>query len=172
LGTNHPLSSFREAFHLKRWVVYTKPPFHSPEPLFRYLGRYTHRIGFANHRLLSIGPDSVRFTVRARDPLSGHRSVILSGPEFLRRLFLHVLPKGFVRIRHFGLYATSHQHSHLQHARRILAPPPPLHQNDSPPPPSPPRPVCPHCGHPLIRRLLPRSTFYSSSSTRAPPHVA
>lgn len=186
LGVIDPtlLDSLRTSLRQKRWVVYAKRPFRGPAPLFRYLGRYTHRIGFANPRLLSIGPDSVCFTVRARDPFTGNRKVRLPGPEFLRRLLLHVLPKGFVRIRHYGLYATTHRASRLARARPLLAASPvPPEARPSTLAPSRVRPLCPVCGHPLTRRLLSRTLLQSLSHgspfplpmpilIRSPPHVA
>jgi len=102
------------------WVVYAKPPFGGPEHVFRYLGRYTHRVAIANHRLVSLADGQVQF--RFRDRADGARSKILSldAVEFLRRFLLHVLPKRFIRIRHYGLLAGRNVHTKLLQARRLL----------------------------------------------------
>ena len=84
-----------------RWVVYTKQPFHRPEHVLQYLGRYTHRVGIANSRLLAVTPTAVTFRTR------GQEKVTLHPVEFLRRFLLHVLPDGFHKIRHYGLYASA-----------------------------------------------------------------
>lgn len=156
----------------KRWVVYAKRPLRGPAPLFRYLGRYTHRVGLANHRLVAVGPESVTFTVRARNPATGSRRVTLTGPEFLRRYLLHVLPKGFVRIRHYGLYTSTHRASRLARARQLLAPSPT--PTTAQPQTVPPR-TCPRCARPLVHFSLLRPLRLvraAPSPSRAPPHVA
>ena len=86
----------------KKWIVYAKPPFGGSAQVLRYLGRYTHRIAISNHRLLAF--DGQRVTFRYKDYAHGskQRIMTLDAVEFLRRFFLHVLPEGFVRIRHFG----------------------------------------------------------------------
>jgi hypothetical protein len=103
------------------WVVYTKKAMGGPEQVLRYLGRYTHRIAISNHRLVAF--DGVDVTFRWKDYAHGGKQRImpLEAPEFLRRFFLHVLPKGFVRIRHFGLLANRFRNRNLALARRLLA---------------------------------------------------
>ena len=88
--------------HCHDWVVYAKPAFGGPMQVLRYLGRYTHRVAISNHRLLAF--DQERVTFRWRDYAHGGKQgmMTLAATEFLRRFFLHVLPRGFVRIRHFG----------------------------------------------------------------------
>jgi hypothetical protein len=87
------------------WVVYAKRPFGGPEHVLRYLGAYTHRVAISNHRLVALHGDSVRF--RWRDSAHGNQKKLMSLPadEFLRRFLLHMLPRGFVRIRNFGFLA-------------------------------------------------------------------
>jgi hypothetical protein len=89
--------------HRTKWVVYVKAAFGGPLQVLRYLGRYTHRVAISNHRLLAFDGDRVTF--RWKDYTHGgkQRQMTLPAIEFLRRFFVHVLPKGFVRIRHFGL---------------------------------------------------------------------
>jgi len=163
-------ASFRHSLYQKRWVVFAKRPFAGPEPLFRYLGNYTHRVAISNHRLLSVGPDSVSFTVRARQPDSGRRKVTLTGLEFLRRFLLHVLPKGFVRIRYFGLYTSAHRATRLASARLLQSPPPPRNPKLSEVF-VPPILRCHHCGQPLVRLPLPPAHAPFKTS-RSPPYAA
>jgi hypothetical protein len=98
----------------KRWLVYCKPPFGDNEQVFRYLGQYTHRVGISNHRLISLDEHGVTFRTR------GDAKVTLAPNEFLRRFVLHVLPKGFVKIRHYGLFAASNVGTKLAAARALL----------------------------------------------------
>lgn len=107
-------AALRDALYKKAWVVYAKAPFGGAEQVFRYLGRYTHRVGLSNHRLLSMDEHGVRFRTR------GDKSVTLAPDEFLRRFLMHVLPKGFVKIRHYGLLASSHATTTLEMARERL----------------------------------------------------
>ena len=89
-----------------KWAVYTKEPFAGPEQVVEYLGRYTHKVAITNHRLINIDKYGVRF--RWRDYRDNIQKIMtLSGTEFLRRFCQHILPKGFVRIRHYGLLSTS-----------------------------------------------------------------
>ncbi|MGC2659632.1 MAG: IS91 family transposase [Bryobacteraceae bacterium] len=103
------------------WVVYAKPAFGGPLQVLRYLGRYTHRVAISNHRLQSFDGERVAF--RWRDYAHGNKSPImtLDAVEFLRRFFLHILPKGFVRIRHFGFLANRFRAKSLTLCRQLLA---------------------------------------------------
>ena len=107
------------------WIVYSKPPFAGAEQVMAYLGRYTHRVAIANHRLVSFDNGQVRF--RWRDYAHGNKNKImtLSGEEFLRRFLLHTLPPGFVRIRHYGLLGNRCRHAKLARCRALLGQPPP-----------------------------------------------
>jgi hypothetical protein len=104
----------RDKLYRTRWVVYAKPPFGGPEQVFRYLGRYTHRVGISNRRLVSLDERGVTFRTR------GENTAVLAPDEFLRRFLLHVLPRGFVKIRHHGLMAASNVTTSLAVARRLL----------------------------------------------------
>ena len=99
-------AAFRDRLYAAEWVVYCKPPFGGPEQVYRYLGRYTHRIAISNHRLIAVADGRVSF--HYRDYADGNRTktLTLPGVEFLRRFLLHVLPHGFVRLRHYGLHAS------------------------------------------------------------------
>jgi hypothetical protein len=100
----------------KPWVVYCKPPFGGARQVFHYLGRYTHRVGISNQRLIAIGPNGVTFATK-----NGEHTT-LPPDEFIRRFLLHVLPAGFVKIRHYGLLAASRVHRQLAEARHLLEP--------------------------------------------------
>src|SRR5580700_3276888 len=89
----------------KDWVVYAKPPFGGPEYVLQYLGRYTHRVAISNHRLVSFVDSKVTFRWRDSAHNNEQKLLTLTVDEFLRRFLLHVLPKGFVRIRNFGFLA-------------------------------------------------------------------
>ena len=108
----------------KPWVVYAKRPFAGPESVLQYLGRYTHRIAISNDRILGLRAGGVRF--RWRDYRDDNRNKVMTLPaeEFLRRFLLHVLPSGFMRIRHFGLLANRHRKEKLERCRALLAVPP------------------------------------------------
>lgn len=114
--------------YTKPWVVYSKPPFGDAQAVYAYLGRYTHRVAISNARLLDVDDHQVRFRTRHG------KSATLDPIEFLRRLMLHVLPKGFVRIRHFGLLAPSNVPTKLERARYLLQR---LTQSPCPPSPQP-----------------------------------
>ncbi len=102
------------------WVVYAKEPFGGPEVVLKYLARYTHRAAISNHRLLELEDGQVRF--RWEDYAHGGRwrTMTLSAVEFVRRLVMHVLPSGFVRIRHYGLLANRHRREKLALCRELL----------------------------------------------------
>jgi hypothetical protein len=108
------------ALRQKEWVVYAKPPFGGPEQVLKYLARYTHRVAISNSRLLKIEDDRVHFTWK--DYADGHKDKAMALPafEFIRRFLQHVLPSGFVRIRHYGLLANRHREEKLQHCRQLL----------------------------------------------------
>jgi hypothetical protein len=113
-------AAFVRKLHRHKWVVYVKPPFGGPEQVLRYLGRYTHRVAISNHRLLAFDGDTVTF--RWRDYAHGNvqRTMTVSAEEFIRRFLLHVLPKGFVRIRHFGFMANYQRSTSFELCRRLL----------------------------------------------------
>jgi len=103
------------------WVVYAKPPFGGPEAVLKYLARYTHRVAISNSRLLSL--DNGRVTFRYRDSKTGNqmKSMTLDAIEFIRRFLLHILPSGFMKIRHFGFLANRNRASALALCREHLA---------------------------------------------------
>jgi Putative transposase/Transposase zinc-binding domain len=114
-------TTLRQHLYAKPWVVYAKPPWGSPEQVLKYLSRYTHRVAIANSRLVFVGDGVVRF--RYTDYAAGGTTKVmeLSAEEFLRRFLLHVVPTGFVRIRHYGLLANRTRQDKLARARQLLA---------------------------------------------------
>jgi hypothetical protein len=162
--------AFRQQLSTKPWIVYAKPPWGSPAQVLKYLSRYTHRVAIANSRLVFVGEGVVRF--RYTDYASGGITKVmeLCAEEFLRRFLLHVVPPGFVRIRHYGLLANRSRQAKLTRARQLLAivaAPPPLSPvaelaSDTTPAPIPAAARCPHCAGThwrRIARLLPQRGF-------------
>ncbi len=91
----------------QRWTVYCKRPFYGPSQVIEYLGRYTHKIAISNHRILNIENGKVTFTAKDYRKGCKKHDIILSNSEFIRRFGLHILPKGFVRIRHYGILSSA-----------------------------------------------------------------
>jgi hypothetical protein len=166
VGGDEGLAQLREHAYRKAWVVYAKAPFGGPKHLVDYLGRYTHRVGISNHRLLSLTEQGVHFATKQG------KTATLTPDEFLRRFVQHVLPPGFVKIRHYGLFAAGNVSTRLAQARQLL-------EADRPEVPSAPAPSCappaacdlrdrmlaltgldiarcPRCQGPLRRVALPR----------------
>jgi hypothetical protein len=110
--------------------VYSKPPFGGPEQVLKYLARYTHRVAISNSRLLALTPSPLggegrgegTVTFRYKDYADEHRqkTMTLDAVEFLRRFVQHVLPKGFMKIRHYGLLASRHRAEKLRRSRQLL----------------------------------------------------
>ena len=114
-------AAFLATCRVTDWVVYAKPPFAGPAQVLEYLGRYTHRVALSNDRLVSLDAGQVRF--RWKDYARGNRvkTMTLPAEEFLRRFLLHILPAGFVRIRHFGFLANRTHTAKLARCRALLA---------------------------------------------------
>jgi len=176
LANPKAFASFLRPLFRHHWMVYCKPPFGSPQHVLRYLGRYTHRVAISNHRLVGLQDGQVTF--RWRDSAHGNqqRLMTLAVEEFLRRFLLHVLPPGFVRIRHFGFLAPRRRKALLPLCFQFLGQP-----TDLPPAPDqqpadeegllltlPPPSLwpCPRCGGPMI--ILERLTA-AEMYLRSPP---
>jgi putative transposase/transposase-like zinc-binding protein len=157
-------SAFLRTLFRQNWVVYAKPAFGGPEQVIRYLGRYTHRVAISNHRLISFDGSNVTF--RWRDYAGGNknRTMTVSAEEFMRRFLLHVLPKSFVRIRHFGVLANHCRSKSIDLCRKLLEMAPLVRSSES----APPNPswLCPRCQAPLIviLRLTAAQLFWRLSS--------
>ena len=104
-------------------MVFAKPPFAGPEAVLAYLSRYTHRVAISNRRLIGFDETGVTFRYKdyRRDGADRQRTMTLAADEFIRRFLLHVLPKGFHRIRHYGLLASAGRRVNLARARDLLA---------------------------------------------------
>jgi hypothetical protein len=134
----------------KDWVVYSKPPFGGPEYVLQYLGRYTHRVAISNHRLLSLAEGKVTFRWRDSAHHNEQKLMTLSVDEFLRRFLLHLLPKGFVRIRNFGFLANRRRATLLPLCFHLLGSPPQTEQDRSGSKDSSDLWLCPKCGAPMM----------------------
>ena len=154
------------------WVVYAKRPFAGPEAVLAYLARYTHRVAISNSRLIALDETGVTFTWKDYRAQGRERdkTMTLAAHEFIRRFLIHVLPQGFHRSRHYGLFANGGRAENLARARELLQVPPPqtepLTEADdradtlfSP---------CPRCGGPMI--VI--ETFEPGHAPRAPPPPA
>ena len=154
-----------------KWVVYAKPPFDGgPETVLTYLSRYTHRAAISNSRLISLDDNGVKFKCkdyRAKDR-NPWTTMTLAPGEFIRRFLMHVLPAGFHRIRHYGLFANGGRVENLARARELLDLPTPQGQtevtSEADEMPSLAQP-CPSCGGPMI--II--ETFEPGHAPRAPP---
>jgi hypothetical protein len=150
----------------KRWAVYAKAPFAGPEAVLAYLSRYTHRVAISNRRLIAFDNNGItsRYKDYRRDSADRQQITALGTDEFIRRFLLHVLPRGFHRIRHYGLLAGSARKAGLALARELLdvvAPP----DIDTPAEPDDFRPACPCCGG----RMIVIETFECWKQPRGPP---
>lgn len=130
-----------------RWVSYAKLPFAGAESVYQYLGRYTHRVGLSNHRILSATEEAITFRTR------GEQTATLHPHEFLRRFLLHVLPPGFVKLRHYGLMAPGNVNTRLAAARAVLQASRPVSAPASPTPVAAPEPSQAPSWHELLLRL-------------------
>jgi len=164
-----------------KWVVYAEPPFSGPRHVFSYLGHYTHRVAISNQRLVAFDGQTVTFRARNNEQPGSYRRVDLPAAEFIRRFLLHVLPKGFVRIRHFGLMASRNVKTKLEQACRLL-------QASQPTTETLPTEthlitwqqlllkltgtdltVCPYCGGTILRKPLPETLHVSTLATFSAP---
>jgi hypothetical protein len=155
----------------KNWFVYAKPPFAGPEAVLAYLARYTHRVAISNSRLIGFDERGVTFRYKdyRRNGRARFGTMTLAPGEFIRRFLLHVLPKGFHRIRHYGLLASAGCKTNIAHARELIAVPvpvmdPPAEHHDTDVVAGYRRP-CPCCGG----RMIIVETFERGSAPRGPP---
>ena len=160
-------SLLRQLFR-HHWVVYSKRPFGGPEYALRYLGRYTHRVAISNHRLVSFVDGQVTFRWRDSAHKNKQRLMTLPVEEFLRRFLLHLLPRGFVRIRHFGFLANRRRAALLPLCFGLLATAtePSALPSASPAAHAPVLWTCPSCGGPMV--VVERLTA-AQIRMRAPP---
>ena len=159
----------------KNWFVYAKPPFAGPQAVLAYLARYTHRVAISNSRLLDLDARGVTFRYKdyRRNGQARYRTMTLAPDEFIRRFLLHVLPKGFHRIRHYWLLASAACKTNIARARELIVAaasvtdPPTEHDeaNATASAAADHRPPCPCCGG----RMIIGETFEYTGAPRAPP---
>jgi hypothetical protein len=118
-------AAYRAPLRSTQWFVYSKRPFAGPAAVLAYLARYTHRVAISNSRLIAADSQGVTFTYKdyRLDGRDRSKAMTLSPHEFIRRFLLLVLPKGFHRIRHYGLFASAERQQNIAHARQLLAGP-------------------------------------------------
>ena len=154
------------------WYVYTKPPFGGPKAVLAYLARYTHRVAISNRRLIALDSRGVTFKYKdyRADGRARYKVMKLATHEFIRRFLIHVLPDGFHRIRHYGLFASAARADNIARARQLLNAPTPQTQSydagatgpNEPPTLSHP---CPCCGG----RMIIIESFERGSTPRYQP---
>jgi hypothetical protein len=149
-------AEFLRTLFQQDWVVYAKPPFGGPEHVLQYLARYTHRVAISNHRLLSVDETNVTFQWKDYAHHNKQRKMTLTCEEFLRRFMLHVLPKGFPRIRYFGWLANRRREKMLAHCRVLLQQK--MNETSTDPPDEPGVWQCPHCHG--VMRIVERLTVF------------
>ena len=156
--------------HRQDWVVYLKPPFGGPQYVLQYLGRYTHRVAISNHRLVSFKDGQVTFRWRDSAHHNEQKLMTLSVDEFLRRFLLHILPKGFVRIRNFGFLANRRRSTLLPLCSQLLGTTPqlPVEVHPSSTEDAADLYRCPKCGGPM--QIIERLTA-AEIQLRSPPEL-
>lgn len=167
LGDDAAFAKWKDELYRKSWVVDSRAPFGGPEQVFNYLGRYTHRVGISNQRLISVDDHAIRFATK------NGGTCTLRPLDFIGRFVLHVLPSNFVKIRHFGLLSPANVNTKLQKARELLAPAELIAHSDVADP-APPHPTwrdlllrltgidltrCPVCTGVLVCRPLDRAVL-------------
>ena len=160
----------------KKWFVYTRPPFSGPEAVLAYLARYTHRVAISNSRLVALDERGVTFRYKdyRRNGQARYGKMTLSADEFIRRFLLHVLPKGFHRIRHYGLLASAGCKANIARARQLMAAPmaevepPAVLDTADPGATTDHGSPCPCCGG----RMIIVEVFARGSTPRGPPSSA
>jgi hypothetical protein len=173
LAERDTFDKLKDGLYRKKWLVYAKQPFGGPEQVFQYLGRYTHRDGMSNQRLVSFDGHDVCFRTKHG------KTTTVDAVEFMRRFLLHVLPAGFVKIRHYGLLAAANVNTKLETARRCLST-----VDDTPAPATPEAPstwrdlflkltgidllVCPACGG----RSMERCSLDDTTARARPPDTS
>jgi hypothetical protein len=119
LATERGFSNLLDSLREHKWVVYSKRPFAGPEQVLDYIGRYTHRVAISNNQIISVDEGKVTFAYRDRKHGDVSKSMTLKAEEFIRRFLLHVLPDGFMRIRHFGFLANRCKKENIQHISKL-----------------------------------------------------
>jgi hypothetical protein len=177
LADRDAFAAFLAPLRQVEWVVYAKEPFAGPEPVLRYLSRYTHRVAISNRRLLAADDGGVAFRWKdyRLDGPDRWKTMTLAPGEFIRRFLMHVLPKGFHRIRHYGLFANGNRAANIARLRELLHVAPVVEEvveeataDDQPQLPCP----CPRCGgRMIIIETFPAGMQPTSSLAPAPIRI-
>jgi len=172
LADPHAFAAYLAPLRKIDWVVYAKKPFGGPQAVLAYLSRYTHRVAIANSRLIACDHNGVTFRWKdyRLDGRERFKTMTLATSELIRRFLIHVLPGGFHRIRHYGLFASGSRADNIARARELLAVPPPQPKQDAPTDDDKPKMLsqpCPCCGG----RMLVIETFRRGSSPRYRPTI-
>ena len=172
LADPKPFASFVTSMRAKKWVVYAKAPFSGPDAVLAYLARYTHRVAISNKRLIAINDTGITFAYKDYRRPSGdqQQTMTLTPDAFISRFLLHVLPKGFHRIRHYGFLSSSVRVKEITAIRELLGVPqkPDPKMDDKPHadiPPQKPWMICPCCGGNMVIIDI----FKCKPQPRAPP---
>jgi hypothetical protein len=120
LESRPAFETFLTSLYAQEWVVYCKPPFKRPEDVIDYMGRYTHRVAISNDRIIDIQSDQVTFKYRDRANKGAIKYMTLDAFEFIRRFLLHVLPDGFMKVRHYGLLSNRNRKTKLELCKALL----------------------------------------------------
>jgi Putative transposase/Transposase zinc-binding domain len=174
LAEHGHFASFIASMRAKNWVVYAKAPFSGPDAVLAYLARYTHRVAISNKRLIAINDQGVTFAYKDYRRAFGdqQQSMTLTPDAFITRFMLHVLPKGFHRIRHYGFLSSGVRVREIVAIRELLGVPQrPLKDTDNTTPidapPKKPWMICPCCGGDMVIIDI----FQCKAQPRAPPHA-
>ena len=174
LANKAAFDAYLEPLYQTDWAVYAKEPFAGPNAVLAYLSRYTHRVAISNRRLISFDDQAVTFTWKDYRAEGAERYKVMTLPvdEFIRRFLIHVFPKRFHRIRHYGLLANGHRADNVALARRLLA----THDHDPPldavsvDEPMTAQPSCPSCGgRMIIIEIFEPGSTPNHPHPRAPP---
>lgn len=174
LADPKPFASFITSMRAKKWVVYAKAPFSGPDAVLAYLARYTHRVAISNKRLIAINESAITFAYKDyRRPTGDQQQTMTLTPDaFISRFLLHVLPKGFHRIRHYGFLSSGVRAKEIAAIREVLGVPQSPRKDDGNPAPTDTAPkkhwlICPCCGGDMVIIEL----FQCKAQPRAPPHA-
>jgi hypothetical protein len=120
LATQTEFNKLLTNLYDKEWIVYAKQPFAGPKRVLEYLGKYTHRIAISNHRIIKFKEDRISFRWKDYSDNNTRKIMTLDASEFIRRFLLHVLPNGFMRIRHFGFLANRHRKKKIERCNQLI----------------------------------------------------
>lgn len=121
LGSKIQFNKLMAVLYQKQWVVFCKKPFKNHAQILNYLGRYSHRVAIDNRRIVAIEEDNIIFKWKDYKDKGTHKNMTLKAEEFIRRFLLHVLPKGFCKIRYFGIFSSRNRKALLDRCRKTIS---------------------------------------------------